>query len=194
MVAGCDPPAGRPAEVDPARRAQGAARPATPPLKPGDPLPPLEAAGWLNGPPPAPGSPGVRLLVVDVWGIWCPNCALSAPGLERVYEKYSPQGVAFVSITNSEQAVVEGYVKRHAVPWPSGYGASSGTIAALGAASGMPGPVEYELAPTLYLVGPDGRVRWADGRGRFRHVEPQAWERDLDAAIAAALAAPEPKP
>jgi hypothetical protein len=68
-------------------------------------MPPLRAEGWLNGTPPVPGAPGVPLLVVDA-GWWCPSCARSAPGLVRVYQKYSPQGVAFVSITNSEQNIV----------------------------------------------------------------------------------------
>jgi hypothetical protein len=40
------------------------------PLAAGEKLPPLEAAGWLNGSPPQPGAPGVRLIVLDVWTQW----------------------------------------------------------------------------------------------------------------------------
>ena len=80
-------------EKDTRPRASGVATPA---LKVGDRLPPPRAEGWLNGPPSAPDSPGVRLLVVDAWGQWCPFCQKTAPGLLRVYEKYSEQGVAFV--------------------------------------------------------------------------------------------------
>jgi thiol-disulfide isomerase/thioredoxin len=160
---------------------------ATDPLKVGGILPPLEAEGWVNGPPPEPGAPGVRLHVVDVWGIWCPYCAQSAPGLARLHKKYSPRGVAFVSITNTDLAVVSNFVKAHSIPWPHGYGATARHVAALGAGSGMSGPAFYEVAPTLYLAGPDRRVLWVDQRGRERHQNPQDWERMVDAAIAEAL-------
>src|SRR5262245_28918532 len=72
LIAGCmqSPPA---TEQAPERATASGI--ATPPLKIGDPLPPLSAAGWLNGEPPAPNAPGVRLLVVDAWGSWCPHCA-----------------------------------------------------------------------------------------------------------------------
>jgi thiol-disulfide isomerase/thioredoxin len=162
---------------------------ATPPLKPGDPLPPREAGGWVNGPPPRPDAPGVRLLVVDVWAPWCPYCRLGAPGLSRVYAKYAARGVAFVSLTNVPRDQGEAHAREFSAPWANGYEITAETAAALGAGSGMSGPAAYEIAPTLYLVGPDGRVRWTDSRGRFRHVEPEKWEQDVGAAIEAELAA-----
>jgi thiol-disulfide isomerase/thioredoxin len=171
-------------------RAPRASGVATPALKVGEVLPPLEAEGWINGSPPTPASPGVKLLVVDAFGFWCPYCEQSAPGLLRTYEKYRGKGVAFVSLTSSSQDVLESFVRKHAVPWSNGYGVNAATAAKLGIGSGMPGPIDYEVAPTLYLVGPDGRIRWVDGRGRMRHQEPADWENAADAAIAAALAAP----
>jgi thiol-disulfide isomerase/thioredoxin len=191
-LAGC---AGEPKteSEDPSARPMATGR-ATPPLKPGDTLPPLDAPGWINGPPAAPNSPGVKLLVVDLWGRWCPHCRLSAPGLLRVYQRYADKGVAFVSMTNMQKEAVEYYVKENSAAWPNAYEISVGTIASLGASSGMIGPVEYEIAPTVYLVGPDGKIRWADGRGRQRHVDPAKWEADLDEAIGAALAGEGPKP
>lgn len=187
LAVGCEPPPNARVETPdaPRPRATGVA---TPPLEVGAALPPLQAEGWVNGPPPAPGAAGTRLLVVDVWGTWCPYCARSAPELVQLHKKYADRGVAFVSITNTHRGVVEGFVRRHALTWANGYGASPETIAALGAGSGMTGPPEYESAPTVYLVGPDGRVRWTDGRGRMKHEEPDAWARKLDAAIADALA------
>jgi thiol-disulfide isomerase/thioredoxin len=153
-------------------------------------MPALQAEGWVNGAPPAPGAPGVRLLVVDAWAIWCPYCDGCAPGLVRLYEKYSAQGVAFASITNHEREVVENFVRRFAIRWPHGFGTTTDHVVALGVGSGMPGPIEYEIAPTLYLVGADGRVRWIDGRGRQRHQEPKEWEQAVSAAIAEALGEP----
>lgn len=191
LAAGCTPPP-KPAEEPPGPRPHTTGI-ASPPLEVGAELPPLTVEGWVNGAPPAPGAPGVKLTVVDVWALWCPFCARSAPALARAHEKYAGQGVAFVSVTSDEREVVENFARRYKLAWPNGYGASAALLAALGAGSGMPGPAEYEGAPTVYLVGPDGRVRWADGRGRMKHQDEKAWGKALDDAIAEALAAP-PKP
>jgi hypothetical protein len=38
-------------------------------LAAGEPLPALQAAGWLNGTPPVPGK-GPHAMVVDLWAPW----------------------------------------------------------------------------------------------------------------------------
>lgn len=165
--------------------------PATAALAVGDRLPPLTAQGWHNGPPPAADAPGVKLLVVDVWAAWCPLCREVAPGLVRLQARYADRGVKFVSLSNMAGPAVQDFVNEFSVSWPSGYGAPAETVAALGVSSGLPTP-GYEITPTVYLVGPDGRVRWSDQRGRYRHVQRDTWERNLDEAIRAALAGPAP--
>lgn len=190
-VAGCSPESARRDDTTDRPRTTGVA---TPPLKPGDTLPPLEAPGWINGTPPAFGSPGVKLFVVDVWSRWCPLCKSSAPGLVRTHRKYADKGVAFVSVTNMPMEMVEAYVKETGATWPNAYEITAGMVARLGAGSGMMGPPEYEVAPTLYVAGPEGKVRWVDDRGRYRHVSPEKWEESLDDAIEAALATPGKKP
>src|SRR5262245_45554913 len=90
------------------------------PLGKGDVFPPLVAEGWVNGPPPSPGAPNMRLLVVDLWADWCPYCRRGAPDLLQVYHKYSDRGVAFVSLTNMLKVAVEGFVREFSVPWANG--------------------------------------------------------------------------
>lgn len=186
-VIGCMPAPTHTAVEDSARRDYGSPKPRTAPLEPGDLLPLFEVEGWVNGPPPSPGAAGVKLLVVDLWSHWCPLCAGTAPALRDLHKKYAGQGVAFMGLTNMQQAPTEGYVRKHSIPWANGYGLNSSMIGALQARSGMPGPPDYELAPTLYIVGPDRRIRWVDGQGRFRHVEPTTWARQVDEAIEATL-------
>lgn len=190
VVVGCDKTAPHP--DTPAGRPKATGQ-KTSPLKPGDLLPAIEPEGWINGPPPAPGSAGVCLHVVDAWAHWCPYCARTAPAITRAYQKYAGRGVAFVAVTTHEREDVETYAKKFGITWPSGYGAGPGLVHSLGAGSGMTGPADYEIAPTLYLVGPDGRVRWVDGQGRLRHVDPEKWEKALDEAIEANLAVPPAK-
>ena len=75
------------------------------------------------------------------------------------------------------------------ITWPSGFGLSDGSVFALHADSGMVAP-GYEVAPVLYITGPDNRIRWLDDQGRLRHKEPDAWERELDTAIERLLREP----
>ncbi len=183
-LAGCGPadeaaPTGAASVLPPA--------PAGKPLAVGDKLPLLSAEGWVNGPPAALDAPGVRLTVVDLWGAWCPYCRMSAPELVKLHQKYAARGVAFVSLTNGPRGSAEALVAEFSLPWPNGYGAPRAALPALGVTSGMLMP-GYEIAPTVYLVGPDGRVKWADSQGRYQHTQPAAWGRQLDDAIAAALA------
>jgi len=186
-AAGCDRPAAAtpPGDPDPP---MPAFVPATPALRAGDELPALAAEGWLNGAPPAPSAPGVRLMVVDVWAQWCPLCRQGAPGLLELSKKYAGRGVAFVSLTNMPRNPVVLFGNEFALTWPIGYGATAETIVALGAGSGMPTP-GYGIAPTLYVVDTGGRIVWSDEHARFRHVESAQWWRDVERAIDAALAA-----
>jgi thiol-disulfide isomerase/thioredoxin len=160
--------------------------PQTVSLNPGDPLPPFAVGGWIHGPRPELKAPGSRLQVVDVWAAWCPYCRESAPGLVRLHQKYADRGVRFVSVTNMGPAAAKAFVDQFKVPWPNGYGLTDEAMTALGASSGM-AMSGYEIAPVLYLVDREGRIRWTDRQGRFRHVATEEWERKLDEAIEAAL-------
>ena len=186
IIAGaCDRPSEPPPPAEPVP-AMPPLVPATPALKAGDKLPALAAEGWLNGTPPSASEPGVRLLVVDVWAHWCPLCRKGAPGLVGLHKKYAGRGVVFVSLTNLHRDSVAPFVQEYGLTWPNGYGATPETIAALGAGSGMSMP-GYGVAPTLYLVGPDGRVVWSDGQARFHHTESAQWRQDVERAIDTAL-------
>ncbi len=179
-------PSPSPAETPPAT----VPGPAGKPLEPGSPLPKLTAKGWLNGSPPEFASPGVRLIVVDIWANWCPFCRFGAPGLVQLFDKYHNKGVAFVSLTNMNRESVQAYVDQSSIPWPNGYRIDGAAMSALGVNSGMPMP-GYGIAPTLYLVDKHGKVTWCDRQGRYRHEETADWLKQVDDAIAVALLAPE---
>lgn len=155
-------------------------------LNVGDRFPDVKVEGWLNMPPPPPGG-GPKLHLYDVWGYWCPYCGDGAPNLIRLYNKYSPRGVAFVSFTNTGQPSVEAFNRNFKITWSNGYGAPLDSLIPLGASSGQ-GLSGYEVAPVVYLVGPDSKIVWTDKQARFRHVPPKDWEKEVEAALEAALA------
>ena len=185
LLVGC----GREAEPAPAVNVAPPAEapPHSPPLAVGAALPEFQVEGWLFGAPPDFRTTRGRVHVVDIWASWCPYCRQSAPGLVRLQKKYAARGAEFVSITNMGRGAAEAYAKQFDPPLLTGHGLNVDSIAAFGARSGMAMP-GYDIAPTLYLVGPDRRIRWSDDQGRFRHRDPAEWEREVDAAIEKALA------
>jgi hypothetical protein len=66
-------------------------------------------------------------------------------------------------------------VREAQIDWPVGFGAGK-TI------SSLVGP-----APTVFVVGADGRIVWHDDRARFRH-DIADFRHDLNMAIQEALA------
>jgi thiol-disulfide isomerase/thioredoxin len=98
-----------------------------PPLV-GQPLPPLDAAGWINTDRPltAPDLRG-KVVVIDFWASWCSECALDLPKLVKFREKYRGEGVELVGLSPESPAYldqIQQFVHRvDGVDWPIGYGA-----------------------------------------------------------------------
>lgn len=138
--------------------------------------------GWINGPPDLRG-PGLRLIVVDLWGDWCPFCADTVPALVECHRRYSGSGVSFLSVTGDDESTVRGLVERFSVPWPHGYGVATDDIRDLGVLNDeMPG-AWYAVKPTLYLLNQDLEVLWCDGQMRMAHEAPEATVAALEQAI-----------
>lgn len=152
----------------------------TRPLAPGTELPPLPAGA-------EPARAAGEVVVVDVWAGWCPFCRAEAPGLLRTYERYEDRGVRFVSLTPDPGPEAEQFVQEFGLPWPCVYSAPAETLAALGALNRFGD--HCEVAPTLYVVGRDGRVAWSDQGARYRHEDPATAVRQLQRAIDEALRA-----
>jgi peroxiredoxin len=111
-----------------------------------------------------------------------------APGLVKAFHKYKARGVAFVSLTNQPMASARSFAEKYAIPWPSGYGVKQDTLVRFGAFSRERLVTGYEVNPTLYLIGADGRIHWSDGQARLRHVDGGRVLRELEAALDQALA------
>lgn len=137
----------------------------------GSPFPEIPSAGWLFGSPrPAVGEPA-RLRVVDVWSMWCPMVTKMAPGMATLHRRYAAKGVEFIGVTDDTEDITALYAKRYDLHWPTAYGIPKNKIGTFGVLRpDLPGEKPY-IAPTLYLLGADGRVLWSDGGGRFHHRE-----------------------
>ena len=61
-----------------------------------------------------------QVVVVNVWGSWCPPCIAEAPGLQRVWDQVRGQGAQFVGIdVNDNTAAARAHERRFGVTYPS---------------------------------------------------------------------------
>jgi thiol-disulfide isomerase/thioredoxin len=95
----------------------------------GRPLPPLEAAGWLNtdGALTADDMRG-KVVLVDFWLTTCGPCVAAMPDLASLNERFQDRGLVVVGLTPESESDVnlDRFMKTMPyVDWPIGYGAAT---------------------------------------------------------------------
>ena len=136
-------------------------------------LPAIEAAGWINGPPPDRDALAGKVVVIEVWASWCEPCRKNMPSLVKLHEAFANRDVVFVGLTEEgkgELREIRKVIESFGVTWSVGWGAVRTTQA-----------LEADAIPALYIFGANGRLAWssADG-GDIRNV----LEREVQKAVA----------
>jgi thiol-disulfide isomerase/thioredoxin len=95
----------------------------------GQPLPPLEAAGWLNTERPlAADALRGKVVLLDFWMTSCGPCVAGIPELASLHERFREHGVVIVGLTSeldSDVGLKRFVESRPGMEWPIGYGAAS---------------------------------------------------------------------
>ena len=73
-----------------------------------------------------------KVVVVNVWGSWCPPCRAEAPMLADAARHLRSRGVAFLGINsrNPEEAGPKAFVRRYKIPYDSIYDPDGRTLLA----------------------------------------------------------------
>lgn len=115
-----------------------------------------------------------KVLVVNIWGSWCPPCRKETPVLNKVARQLESQGVQFLGLAVREGPTASRtFAESKKVPYPSI--SDEGGTQLLGFSSSLPAIA----IPTTYVIDRRGRVA-----ARFMDVVTETTLRDLITDVA----------
>lgn len=104
-----------------------------------------------------------KVVLVDLFGTWCPTCHEAAPALVQLYRDYHARGLEIVGVafevtgdSAQDAPLVRRYRDKFGIPFPLLLGGVSETDAVSAVFPQLDGFTAY---PTTLFVGRDGRVR-----------------------------------
>jgi thiol-disulfide isomerase/thioredoxin len=60
-----------------------------------------------------------KVVLVDFWASWCPDCIREMPAVRKTYQKYKDKGFAIVGISfDQDVQALSGFVAKKLIPWP----------------------------------------------------------------------------
>jgi thiol-disulfide isomerase/thioredoxin len=60
-----------------------------------------------------------KIVLIDFWATWCPDCLRDMPAIRQIYQKYKDKGFAVIGISLDKDAqALSNFVARKLIPWP----------------------------------------------------------------------------
>ena len=94
-----------------------------------------------------------KYVVIDFWASWCPDCRKDAPEIVRMYERFHEKGVEFLGVSfDTDKGKWASGVEKLGIPYTQ--------VSELKrmAQSAVAGAYGVRWIPSVYLIGPDGKV------------------------------------
>jgi peroxiredoxin len=95
-----------------------------------------------------------KVIVLNFWYASCPPCRLESKDLEKLYTKYSAEGVVFLGVNVEDTApTAQSFEKSHGITYPSILDADDGAVRLA-----FHGKISPNAVPTTLIIDGKGRV------------------------------------
>ena len=111
-----------------------------------------------------------KVLLVDIWAVWCGPCRVEAPKLATLYQRYRDRGLAILGISPDSPEDIRKYVQQFDHQWPQVSESFEGVGHRLFRIAG---------SPTHFLIDRKGRIVMA----QEGDIDAEAFERLLNATL-----------
>ena len=99
-----------------------------------------------------------KVLFVNLWATWCGPCVVEMPGIQRLYEQFPQEDVAFLLVSDEPPDVVEEFVREKGWELPLYVSDDA-----------KPSAFETRGIPATFILDRTGRIV-------FRHVGSARWD------------------
>lgn len=60
-----------------------------------------------------------KVVLIDFWASWCPDCAREMPQVQQLYRTFESKGLAIVGISlDKDRRAMDNFIAKHLIPWP----------------------------------------------------------------------------
>jgi peroxiredoxin len=96
-----------------------------------------------------------KVVVLNVWGSWCPPCRAEAKNLETVYRDVKDQGVQFVGINtrDADVSLAKAFEKEFGVSYPSLYDPTGKLMLRF-----KKGTLNPQAIPSTLIIDREGKI------------------------------------
>ncbi|MFD8424219.1 TlpA family protein disulfide reductase [Streptomyces sp. NPDC059466] len=96
-----------------------------------------------------------KVVVLNMWGSWCPPCRAEAPNFVKVAKDTEAKGVQFVGINtrDPETSLARAFEKQYGVPYPSLYDPTAKLMLRF-----KKGTLNPQTIPSTLVIDRDGKV------------------------------------